>query len=445
MSERWKPSVTVAAIASRRRGSGGDAPLEYLLVEEETAEGLRLNNPAGHLDAGESPAAGGGARGARGDDLHLPPRAPGRRLPGAPDAAGPGDDVTYLRFAFAGSVGEPDPTRCLDTGIVAHALDDARRAARHRSRATAARWCCAASRTRPPATRCRSIASSPTRACTPSRTGPAGRRDGADRRRSIDNRGVNAPDPHSSPQRIVVGLSGGVDSAVTAWLLKRAGHEVVGIFMKNWEDDDDDEYCSSRQDFLDAASVADVIGIEIEHVNFAAEYKDRVFAEFLREYQAGRTPNPDVLCNAEIKFKAFLDHAVPPGRGADRDRPLRARSRRSRRPLRAAEGARRGQGPELLPAPPRPGAAVADALSARRAGQDRGAPHRGRDRPAEREEEGFDRHLLHRRAAVPRLPQPLPRQHARGRSRTTAGERWASTSACRSTRSASARASASAG
>ncbi|MCE9660534.1 MAG: tRNA 2-thiouridine(34) synthase MnmA [Burkholderiales bacterium] len=116
--------------------------------------------------------------------------------------------------------------------------------------------------------------------------------------------------PSPRKQRIVVGLSGGVDSAVTAWLLKRAGHEVVGIFMKNWEDDDDDEYCSSRQDFLDAASVADVLGIEIEHVNFAAEYRDRVFAEFLREYQAGRTPNPDVLCNAEIKFKAFLDHAV---------------------------------------------------------------------------------------------------------------------------------------
>jgi tRNA-uridine 2-sulfurtransferase len=116
--------------------------------------------------------------------------------------------------------------------------------------------------------------------------------------------------PAHRKQRIVVGLSGGVDSAVTAWLLKRAGHEVVGIFMKNWEDDDDDEYCSSRQDFLDAASVADVLGIEIEHVNFAAEYRERVFAEFLREYAAGRTPNPDVLCNAEIKFKAFLDHAV---------------------------------------------------------------------------------------------------------------------------------------
>jgi tRNA-uridine 2-sulfurtransferase len=114
----------------------------------------------------------------------------------------------------------------------------------------------------------------------------------------------------SRKYRVVVGLSGGVDSAVTAWLLKQQGHEVVGLFMKNWEDDDDSEYCSSNVDFVDAAAVADVIGIEIEHVNFAAEYKDRVFAEFLREYQAGRTPNPDVLCNAEIKFKSFLDHAM---------------------------------------------------------------------------------------------------------------------------------------
>ncbi len=114
----------------------------------------------------------------------------------------------------------------------------------------------------------------------------------------------------AKPQRVVVGLSGGVDSAVSAHLLKKQGHEVVGIFMKNWEDDDDSEYCSSNIDFVDAAAVADVLGIEIEHVNFAADYKDRVFAEFLREYEAGRTPNPDVLCNAEIKFKAFLDHAM---------------------------------------------------------------------------------------------------------------------------------------
>ena len=114
-------------------------------------------------------------------------------------------------------------------------------------------------------------------------------------------------------ERIVVGMSGGVDSAVAALLLKREGYDVVGLFMKNWEDDDDDEYCSTREDLIDAAAAADVIGIELEAVNFAAEYKERVFAEFLREYQAGRTPNPDVLCNAEIKFKAFLDHAMDLG------------------------------------------------------------------------------------------------------------------------------------
>src|SRR5215471_18400315 len=109
--------------------------------------------------------------------------------------------------------------------------------------------------------------------------------------------------------RIVLGLSGGVDSSVAALLLKREGHEVVGVFMKNWEDDDTDEYCTSRQDLVDAAAVADVVGIEIDAVNFAREYRERVFAHFLEEYRAGRTPNPDVLCNNEIKFKAFLDHA----------------------------------------------------------------------------------------------------------------------------------------
>jgi tRNA-uridine 2-sulfurtransferase len=115
---------------------------------------------------------------------------------------------------------------------------------------------------------------------------------------------------------VVVGISGGVDSAVAALLLKREGYSVIGLFMKNWEDDDDDEYCSTREDLVDAAAAADVIGIDLEAVNFAAEYKDRVFASFLAEYQAGRTPNPDVLCNAEIKFKAFLDHALR--LGADR-------------------------------------------------------------------------------------------------------------------------------
>ena len=119
--------------------------------------------------------------------------------------------------------------------------------------------------------------------------------------------------PVLPPATVVIGMSGGVDSSVAAWILKQQGYKVIGLFMKNWEDDDNSEYCSSRQDWLDVVSVADLIGIDVEAVNFAAEYKDRVFAEFLREYSAGRTPNPDVLCNAEIKFKAFLDHAMSLG------------------------------------------------------------------------------------------------------------------------------------
>lgn len=116
-----------------------------------------------------------------------------------------------------------------------------------------------------------------------------------------------------SRKTVVIGLSGGVDSAVSAYLLKKQGYEVIGLFMKNWEDDDDSEYCSSRQDLIDATAVADLLDIDIEAVNFAKEYKERVFSEFLKEYQAGRTPNPDVLCNSEIKFKAFLDHAIKLG------------------------------------------------------------------------------------------------------------------------------------
>ncbi len=110
--------------------------------------------------------------------------------------------------------------------------------------------------------------------------------------------------------RIVVGLSGGVDSAVAAWLLKEQGHEVIGVFMKNWEADDLDEDCPIAQDYRDVQAIGEVLGIEIEMVNFAREYQERVFAYFLDEYRAGRTPNPDVLCNSEIKFKAFLEHAL---------------------------------------------------------------------------------------------------------------------------------------
>jgi len=116
-------------------------------------------------------------------------------------------------------------------------------------------------------------------------------------------------------KRVIVGMSGGVDSSVAALLLKQQGYEVSGLFMKNWEDDDTSEYCAAREDLVDAVAVAEKIGIEIDVVNFSSEYKERVFGNFLHEYQAGRTPNPDVLCNAEIKFRAFLDHAV--GLGAD--------------------------------------------------------------------------------------------------------------------------------
>lgn len=113
--------------------------------------------------------------------------------------------------------------------------------------------------------------------------------------------------------RIVVGMSGGVDSSVAALLLKREGHEVIGVFMKNWEEKDDEGVCTSEHDWDDVRTVCDTIGIPYYAVNFAKEYRERVFSYFLDEYRAGRTPNPDVLCNREIKFKAFLDFAMQLG------------------------------------------------------------------------------------------------------------------------------------
>ena len=135
-------------------------------------------------------------------------------------------------------------------------------------------------------------------------------RAGASPQADAPSRADGLPPPGT---RVIVGMSGGVDSSVTALLLARAGLDVSGVFMRNWEDDDD--ACTARQDYRDAAGVAARLGIELEHVNFAEEYWEGVFEHFLAEYRAGRTPNPDVLCNREIKFKAFLDHAV--ARGAD--------------------------------------------------------------------------------------------------------------------------------
>ncbi len=122
--------------------------------------------------------------------------------------------------------------------------------------------------------------------------------------------------PSTRPQkRVIVGLSGGVDSAVAAYRLLEQGYEVEALFMKNWEEDDREGYCAAAKDLADARTVAERLGIRLHTVNFATEYWDRVFAEFLSEYKAMRTPNPDVLCNREIKFAAFLDHAL--GLGAD--------------------------------------------------------------------------------------------------------------------------------
>ena len=115
------------------------------------------------------------------------------------------------------------------------------------------------------------------------------------------------------PAKVIVGMSGGVDSSVAALLLQQQGYVVEGLFMKNWDEDDGTEYCTAKDDLADAEQVCHKLGITLHTANFAAEYWDNVFEHFLAEYKAGRTPNPDILCNREIKFKAFLEYALTLG------------------------------------------------------------------------------------------------------------------------------------
>ena len=182
-----------------------------------------------------------------------------------------------------------------------------------------------------------------------------------------------------SKQKVVVGMSGGVDSSVTAWLLKEQGYDVVGLFMKNWEDDDDSEYCSTRQDWIDVVSVADLIGIDVEAVNFAVGIqRPRV-----RRIPARILGRPHAEPGRAVQRRNQVQGVPRPRdvarRGNHRDRPLCARAR-ERRPLRTAEGVRPYEGPVVFPAPAEPGATVEDAVSARRDSENESARNRRADR-----------------------------------------------------------------
>ena len=187
------------------------------------------------------------------------------------------------------------------------------------------------------------------------------------------------PDPKSAGT-VIVGMSGGVDSAVAALLLRDAGYAVQGLFMSNWEDDDD-SYCTTAADFQDARRTCEALGITLHRVSFAAQYRERVFSHFLREYAAGRTPNPDVLCNREIKFGVCLDYMQR--LGADWIATGHyARIQHGDEAASAAEGGGRCQGPELFSAQRAGLRTREDAIPVGRPAQIAGAPDRARGRLA---------------------------------------------------------------
>ena len=194
---------------------------------------------------------------------------------------------------------------------------------------------------------------------------------------------------------VMVGMSGGVDSAVAAHILKQRGYEIAGLFMKNWEDDDDEAYCTALADFGDAAAICDKLGIELHTANFAAEYWDNVFEAFLADYRKGDTPNPDVLCNREIKFKLFADYASELGFDTVATGHYARRSDHGE-PFRLFKGldANKDQTYFLQAVPA--GSTGTLPVSPRRSRQVGGPPTGARSRLRGPRQEGQHRHLLHR-------------------------------------------------
>ncbi len=215
-------------------------------------------------------------------------------------------------------------------------------------------------------------------------------------------------------QKIVVGLSGGVDSSVTAHLLQQQGYDVVGVFMQNWEDDNNDEYCSIKEDSMDAIAVADLLGIDIELVNFAGQYKDRVFSYFLAEYSAGRTPNPDILCNSEIKFKCFLDYAIELGGAKMATGHYAANRVRPDGRTELIRAADQSKDQTYFFVSLKPGTSQPGGVSAGRIAEIASARHRRRNWSAQRQKERQHRHLFYWRTTLPRFSESLSTQSAGG-------------------------------
>ena len=366
-----RPAVTVATIVVRDGA--------FLLVEEETRHGIRLNQPAGHLEAGETLVDAAVRETLEETGYRVVPTA----LVGIYRWQRNGDRRDVHSFCVRRRRGRARVAPHARSGHSAGAVASLRRPGR-------------ASRHAPESARAAVRRRLPRRAAAPARS-----RDGNVMPRKA---------------RVIVGMSGGVDSSVAAWLLKQQGFDVVGLFMKNWEDDDTDEYCTSRADLVDAASVADVIGIELEAVNFAARVPRAGVRAFPARIRRRTHAEPGRALQQRDQVPRVPRSCARHGRRPHRDRPLRAGAP-GRRGRRAAEGRRRDEGPELLPAPADAGATRAGAVSARGNRQARSARDRAPRRHPHLGQEGLDGHLLHRRAAVSRLPREAICRGRPGRSK----------------------------